>query len=258
MYYLVFSNRPLLQLKFEIRSFASLYPKLFYPLMLVSGRYPGRSVQRNTELVIEGFPRSANSFSMGAFLSVQTRPIVLASHLHAAAQIIRASRLSIPTILLIRQPVDAVISLLSLELQTHNISYSERDLLELSLKKYLINWIAFYQQVKPYYNDYIIGLFDEVTKDFGAVIKKVNQRFKTDFNLFLHTEESVKLIHEQVGFHAGPSQKRQYLKPILIKHLDSDEMKLLIYKAEGIYREFEMLAKANSIEKTKLKLRTER
>lgn len=254
MYYLVYSKKPLLQLKFEIRSFASLHPRLFYSLMMLGGKYPGRSVQKNTELVIEGFPRSANSFSMGAFLSVQNRSVILASHLHAAAQIIRASRFSIPTILLIRQPADAVISLLSLELETHNVSYLGQDLLKLSLKKYLTNWIAFYRQVKPYYKHYVIGLFDEVTKDFGAIIEKVNQRFETDFNLFLHTKTNVKIIHNQAGFHAGPSKQRQYLKSILIKHLESDEIKLLIKEAEAIYREFEVLAKANSIIKEKVEI----
>ncbi|MGA9378498.1 MAG: hypothetical protein WBV73_06975 [Phormidium sp.] len=243
MYYSASSKQTLLKLKFELRSFCSLYPELFFPMRSLLGKGTRQAVQENTQLVIEGFPRSANSFSVAAIQSVQPKPLTIASHLHAAAQVIRAADLSIPTLLLIREPADAIISLKSLELEISyrfNVDYPGWGA---CLKSYLKAWIKFYLQVLPYRENYVIGLFDEVTNDFGAIIEQINQRFQTNFAIFKHTKESVKTIHKVVGFHSGPSEKREYLKDFFIKDIEEDNLIPLLLKAEDIYREFEILAK---------------
>lgn len=243
MYYGASSKQTLLQLKFELRSFCSLYPQLFFPMRSLLGKGTRQAVQENTQLVIEGFPRSANSFSVAAIQSVQPKPLIIASHLHAAAQIIRASDLSIPTLVLIREPIEAIISLKSLELEItyrFNVEYSGWGA---CLKSYLKAWIKFYLQILPYSENYVIGLFDEVTNDFGAIIERINQRFQTNFAIFKHTERNVKRIHKMVGFHSGPSEKREYLKDLFIKEIEEDHLIPLLLKAEEIYREFEILAK---------------
>lgn len=243
MYYGASSKQTLLTLKFELRSFCSLYPQLFFPLRSLLGKGTRQAVQENTQLVIEGFPRSANSFSVAAIQSVQPKPLIIASHLHAAAQIIRAADLSIPTLLLIRQPEDAIISLKSLELEISyrfNVDYPGWGA---SLKSYLKAWINFYLQVLPYKEHYVIGLFDEVTTDFGIIIEQLNQHFCKNFANFKHTKENVKIIHKIVGFHSGPSEKREYLKKLFIKEIEEDNLIPLLLQAEEIYREFEMLAK---------------
>lgn len=155
--------------------------------------------------------------------------------------------------MLIRPPKDAVMSLLTLELETHAIDCCDFHLVKLSLIKYLINWIDFYKRVIPYHDKYIIGIFDEVTKDFGDIIVKINQRFNTNFEVFIHTEKKVKEIHTQLGFHSGPSTKRQSLKRMAIEHFEDEEIKHLLAKAEDIYYRFERLAKANSIRVSKVK-----
>ncbi|MBE9228196.1 hypothetical protein IQ264_22490 [Phormidium sp. LEGE 05292] len=200
-------------------------------------------MQENTQLVIEGFPRSANSFSVAAIQSVQPKPLIIASHLHAAAQIIRAANLSIPTLVLIREPAEAIISLKSLELEISYRFNMEYYGWGACLKSYLKAWIKFYLQVLPYSENYVIGLFDEVTNDFGAIIERLNQRFKTNFATFKHTETNVKRIHKMVGFHSGPSEKREYLKSLFIKEIEEDNLIPLLLKAEYIYREFKILAK---------------
>jgi len=243
MYYGASSKKTLLKLKFELRSFCSLYPQLFFPLRSLLGKGKKQAVQENTQLVIEGFPRSANSFSVAAIQSVQPKPLVIASHLHAAAQVIRAADLSIPTLVLIRQPAEAIISLKSLELEISyrcNIDYPGWGA---SVKSYLNAWVNFYLQILPYNKNYVIGLFDEVTNDFGTIIEQINQHFYTNFNIFRHTEENVKIIHELVGFHSGPSEKREYLKDFFITEIEEENLVPLLLKAEDIYQEFEILAK---------------
>lgn len=245
MYYGASSKQKLLTLKFELRSFCSLYPQLFFPLRSLLGKETKQAVQENTQLVIEGFPRSANSFSVAAIQSIQPKPLRIASHLHAAAQVIRAADLYIPTLVLIRPPEDAIISLKSLELEISyrfNIDYPGWGA---CLKSYLKAWIKFYSQVLPYKNYYVIGLFDEVIHDFGAITKRINKRFQTNFVVFQHTRENVNKIHKVVGFHSGPSAKREYLKEFFIKDIEADNLLPLLMKAENLYREFEILAKSD-------------
>ena len=243
MYYRASSKQTLLKLKFELRSFCSLYPELFFPMRSLLGKGTAQAVQENTQLVIEGFPRSANSFSVAAIQSVQPKPLIIASHLHAAAQVIRAADLSVPTLVLIREPADAIISLKCLELEISYRFKIEYPVWGACLKSYLKAWIKFYLQILPYRENYVIGLFDEVTNDFGAIIEQLNQRFQRNFAIFEHTKESVKRIHKLVGFHSGPSEKREYLKDLFIKEIEEDNLIPLLLKAEDIYREFEILAK---------------
>jgi hypothetical protein len=69
-------------------------------------------VDKNTELVIEGYPRSANTFTYAAFIISNGQSIKVAHHVHASAQYLKAVELGIPAILLIRHPLDAVVSLI--------------------------------------------------------------------------------------------------------------------------------------------------
>jgi hypothetical protein len=102
--------------------------------------------------------------------------------------------------------------------------------------------IKFYKRVKPVHNDYVIGLFDEVTSDFGAVVNRVNRRFSTSFKLFEHTPSNVQLVHEVLGYHAGPSSRRQGLKQRAKQELESANCEALINEANALYQEFVELA----------------
>ena len=89
----------------------STHPSLYLPF--ARRRYgPDMSFNDRTEIVIEGFPRSANSFAVNAFVLAQGRPVHVAHHVHAAAQVLAAGRAGVPAILLIREPTDAIVSYL--------------------------------------------------------------------------------------------------------------------------------------------------
>jgi len=81
-----------------------------FPLQTAARGHRARAVDRATELVIEGFARSGNTFAVAAFSLAQPRPVRLAHHLHAPAQVLLAARMGIPCIVLVRDPVDAVAS----------------------------------------------------------------------------------------------------------------------------------------------------
>jgi hypothetical protein len=80
---------------------------------LFIGRRPLLSCNRvtpETELVVEGFPRSANT-SVAVQFAAAHPDARLSSHLHTPRSLARASRFGVPALLLVRDPDAAVASL---------------------------------------------------------------------------------------------------------------------------------------------------
>src|SRR5918999_5771267 len=92
---------------YEAQTIVAQQPLLALPLARLRGH--GVPFERDTEIVIEGFPRSANSFAVAAFARAQGRKPKIAHHVHAPAQVIAAARAGIPAIVLIRNPEEAVL-----------------------------------------------------------------------------------------------------------------------------------------------------
>ena len=89
----------------------SRYPRAY--LFLARRRYGSRVLGPDTDIVIEGFPRSANTFAVTAFELAQERPVTVAHHLHAAAHVVRAAQAGVPVIVLVRAPEDAIASVVA-------------------------------------------------------------------------------------------------------------------------------------------------
>ena len=112
----------------------------------------------------------------------------IAHHLHVPAQVVRAAQWQIPTLVLIRRPRDAVLSLVI------------RD--PISVDQALRYYITFYETSEKYRDAYVLGLFEEVTEDFGQVMKRINERFGTTFSLFRHNEENVSKVSADMETYA--------------------------------------------------------
>lgn len=91
--------------QYTVRAVLSAHPSVYIPFARRKYRdVPNMLVESDTELVIEGFERSGNTFAVVAFETAQPRPVKTAHHLHAAAQVVSAVRMGVPTLLLIRPP----------------------------------------------------------------------------------------------------------------------------------------------------------
>lgn len=226
----------LFDFRHNIRSFAATRPNLFYPLWTLRKKNRGLAVRRNTQFVIEGYPRSANTFAVLAFQRAETRPIRLAHHLHVPAQIMRAVEWRIPTLVLVRKPGDAITSLL--------IRYPK-----LNLRKCLRDYIIFYDSIAHLRHGFVVGEFNEVINNFGSVIAKVNSKFGTDFAAFAHTEvnvanvfSDVDAVHREIGETADqiarPTENKDRLKQSVRERLASREMSSFVRAAEECYSRF--------------------
>ena len=62
------------------------YPRLYYPVMRHHRRYKELLITDATELVLEGYPRSGNTFAVAALQFAQDRPLRIARHTHMPAR----------------------------------------------------------------------------------------------------------------------------------------------------------------------------
>jgi hypothetical protein len=139
----------------------------------------------DTEIVIEGFPRAGNTFAVFAFQSAQPRPVRVAHHLHAPAQVAAAVARGLPVLLLIRPPQDAIVSSV---LWWPHVTPADA----------LAAYARFYERLLPVRDACVIGPFEEVTADMGAVIDRVNRRYGRDFARFEHTPENVERCYRLI------------------------------------------------------------
>lgn len=177
---------PLADLRYRARSLLSLYPGAYLPI--ARRRFadvPDRVVDQTTDLVIDGFERCGTTFAWVAFESAQARPVRVVHHLHAAAQVVEAVRLGIPTIVVIREPEDAVLS--------HVIRHGD-----VRIASALHRYVSMYRRILPLRDSVVVSDFPRTTGDLGSVIREVNRRFGTHFEEFEHTPENVRRCFEHI------------------------------------------------------------
>ncbi len=233
-------QKKLLQGKYELGTIVNQLPKIYFFLLNMKPERAKNAVVNKTDIVIEGFPRSGNTFAVAAFMIAQNREYQIAHHLHAPAQIILAAHLNVPTILLIRRPIDAVTSLIIRQ------PY-------LSLKNAFRGYIRFHKRLEKYRDNIIVAPFNQVITDFGKIIRAVNVRFQTSFIPFKPTAEntikSFSLIEqmdkEDTGANsisertvARPSWKREQMKEQIQAEILKSNVQDLIAEADRLYEKF--------------------
>jgi hypothetical protein len=247
-----------------LRTRVAEHPGLYLPFARY--KYPGPSpevISKQTELVIDGYTRCATTFAVYALQLSQRRPVRLAHHLHAPAQLIEAARNGVPALVLIREPRGAILSQL---IREPNVALPDA----------LVAYARFYSCLLPYRDRFVVGDFAEVTGDFGAVVRRLNARFGTSFAEFVATEANIRqcfqLIKQRptlsktlLGFESGvvtldelrrdreahatqtlhdaeetwvPSAERQRAKDALREHWLRPELARARDGAQDIYRTF--------------------
>ncbi len=204
--------------------------------------------RHDTAIVLEGFLRSGNTFSVAAFGVANGHGLHVARHLHGGPHILRAVRLGLPTVVLIRQPRHAVLSYLI-----------RRD--TLTPDDAVLEYLDFYQTAWPARHGFVVGLFEQVVSDFGAVIDAVNARFDTSFARYEPTPENEAAAFreveemnrrecrgEVVETHVGrPSVERSARKEELRSLLDVPRTAARLRAAEDLYSRYAHIAAPPSI-----------
>jgi hypothetical protein len=199
------------QLRYRSKQFIGRHPWLYRAVFRNRSGFEDLLVDENTDICIEGFPRSANSFAVAAFRHAQDEPVGIAHHNHVPASVLTAVQNGLPTVVLIRDPVEAVISNRGLQLQIGTVEDKAMPM-HVSFETQLNAWKSFYETVWPHRNQVVTAPFETVIDDFGLIIDWANARFGTEFDRFEHTTANVEAVRSSRGYHALPSEQRRALK----------------------------------------------
>ena len=202
-------------------------PYLWDAAMRVRPEKRATLAHRGTALVIEGYLRCGNTFSVAAFQIANGPELHVGRHLHGAPHVLRAVRLGLPTVVLVREPEDAV-----------------------------LEYLDFYRTAWPARDGFVIAPFERVTTDFGGIIDEVNARFGTSFRRFEHTPDNearaFRLVEDMnrlesggqvVETHVGrPSGQRDGRKAELRQLLAHPRTAARLQQAREVYQRYLALA----------------
>lgn len=165
-----------LEVRFQISCRCHLWPLMIPFTLKRKRRFQVRpesvpeeaSVSRYLDLVIDGFPGSANSFATRAFRAMQKKKVLVGNHYHSPAETIRAAEMGVPVLMTLRRPADSVSSMVR---RWPFVPYQS------ALRWY----VMFYEAVEPHLDRMILSDFPVTTKSLPDVVDGLNARFGTSF-----------------------------------------------------------------------------
>lgn len=199
---------------------------------------------RSTAIVIEGFLRSGNTWSVAAFQIANGLDPHVGHHLHGGAHVRRAVRLGLPTVVLVREPADAVSSYL---IRRPTLTPDDA----------LLEYLDFHRTAWPCRDGFVVAPFARAVSDFGAVTDQVNERFGTSFARFdgdpASREAALELVEEMnrrecdgevVETHVGrPSADRERRKAEVRRLMERPRTQALLGRAEEVFAAYVARAK---------------
>lgn len=209
-------------------------PRRAGPYAALRRRYPLMAFP-SAKLVIEGFPRSSNTYAYSAFCLVNGVDPSIRPPNHSIRNVLAGAQRGTPVILLTRPPLDAVASQL-----LHRPRLEPQSVLR--------SYIRFHAHALPVLDRIVVAPFDTVVHSFGSVISEVNRRFGTSFVAYEPTEENELRVREhidrwdfiesgwvEVREHTAsrPSKERQQQKPAVVERIR--QRASLLARAETVY-----------------------
>lgn len=210
-----------------VSDFIELSPQLYFAVQNQRlgrvAKTANRLVRPESELVIEGFPRCANSFAVKAFRAANDpeEQMHIGTHAHSPANIIMAIRWQVPTLVLVREPEDAVLSYVARILEFDEVAGLNKDdpVNDPTVNRLISYWTKrfslFYDRLRPYVGCYVSADFRTVTKDFSEVIARLNRKYGKSYQVYDSTKANNKAIFESSGGHLSPSVRRDRFRDSL-------------------------------------------
>ena len=97
-------------IKIALRDFIKRHPMVYFPVKRLMDRdITYRLAGKNSDFCLEGYPSSGNSFLYTVLMHLKG-DLEIASHSHSVANIKAALARGLPSVVVIRQPVDAIAS----------------------------------------------------------------------------------------------------------------------------------------------------
>lgn len=182
-----------------------------------------------TRFVIDGYPRSANTYTATAF-RLANPTVEVRALLHTPLAIAEARRRGIPALLLVRRPDQAIASYLQL-------------LPRLSPATAIRMYCEYYEASFAHLHWVVVADFTQVTADLGGVIRRCNERYGTTFREFAASPQEQSAVKTQIrelwGGHLAtplPSAHRRTATELIAGWTRADRAQLC--KASHLYESF--------------------
>ena len=160
---------------------------VFLPILLrLTPLGTSRQITDHTELVIEGFPRSGNTFTVFCLQDVAQNQLLLSSHVHHPSQLKLAVDRGVPTVLVVREPVAALSSYLT---------FGQHGRPADVFREYYL----YHRELIPYADRVLILDFEEIISDMPAIIERINHRFSMVLPPFDQSPENVARLFEEIA-----------------------------------------------------------
>jgi hypothetical protein len=169
-----------------------------------------------------------------AFESVQKKRLNIAHHTHLAGQVLYAVKKGIPSIVLIRDPLDACSSLLLREPS-------------LSAESCLKFYLDFHVPLKPYLNEMVVASFDSIISNYAPIIERVNEMHATDFGVYRNDSEADAHLFKKMSELPSkennltvslPTKEKECKKKEVLSQFETEKCIMLLEACNGIYTEF--------------------
>lgn len=238
-------RRPVARLRHKVRRAIVRTPYLWDAAMLLRADKRRTLARRDSAIVIEGFQRSGNTFSVAAFVVANGPAPHVGRHLHGAPHFSRAVRYGVPAVLLVRRPLDAA--------RSYVVRWPD-----LTTDDVLREYLDFYRMAWRVRDHVVVAPFDLVTSDFGAVIDAVNAKFGTSFARYEETPQNREAAFELVEAmnreecggkvvesHVGrPSGERGAGREVVEDALRSPRTRTLLAQADELYERYVRIAQS--------------
>lgn len=118
------------------------------------------------KIAVVGFPRVGNTFA-GRVVKIGfgEQKIKLVNHYHSSAQAINAVKSRIPTVLIIRKPLDTILSLYIYNNKNYYVS------------AHFLRFIIYHLRIYSYSSKMLIIAFEEFSENPNIIIQKINNKF---------------------------------------------------------------------------------
>ena len=199
-------------------------------------------VSKSSDLVVEGFPRSSNTFLTVALKELLGEEFSIANHYHSSAQFSLGYKLKKPMVLVIREPLNCLVSnLLYYPNRSREEIIDDYILFHQNLRKYLPNiYVVDFKDVTSKPLDVITGISEE----FGLKIDTASidkEAFSSNIMAMVknHADKLGNILNQDMTYSlAIPSDDKKRHKNRLLREIADDyELQAKLNRAVKIYSE---------------------
>jgi hypothetical protein len=160
-------------------------PMLLPLLLRLTPLGTSRQITEQTGLVVEGFPRSGNTYTTFALEDASRHLLEIASHVHQPSQIKAGLARGLPTVMVIREPSAALASYL-----VYGPQFTPAQVIR--------EYCSYHRELAPYVERILICEFSEVTTNMASVIDRINHRYGMKIGPFDESPANVERIQNKI------------------------------------------------------------